>query len=78
MNSKNLLGDNMPKGSKRIARNVAMVIATSAATFGSIWAMKDRSFNGFAFGKLGIGILILLFLLGTIGFITKNRKNRAS
>ncbi len=76
MNSKNLLGDAMPKGGKRVMWNVLMFIATGAATFGSIWAMKDRSFNGVAFGKLGIGVLILLFVLGTLGFVINNRKNR--
>ncbi|MEM9281919.1 MAG: divalent metal cation transporter [Verrucomicrobiota bacterium] len=75
MNSRTLLGDHLPKGGKRIAWNVAMIIATAAATIGSIWAMKDRKFGDFPFGKYGIGILILLFLIGVIGFISKSRKN---
>lgn len=74
MNSKSLLGENMPKGGKRIGWNVAMIIATGAATIGSIWAMKDRKFGDFPFGYVGIGVLVLLFLLGVIGFLSKNKK----
>ncbi|MEM1443271.1 MAG: divalent metal cation transporter, partial [Verrucomicrobiota bacterium] len=77
MNSKSLLGENIPKGGKRIGWNTAMIIATTAATIGSIWAMKDRKFGEFAFGKVGIGVLCALFVIGIIGFISKNKKDAA-
>tara|TARA_R110000850_G_scaffold169388_2_gene294630 strand:- start:730 stop:2424 length:1695 start_codon:yes stop_codon:yes gene_type:complete len=74
MNSKKLLGDAMPTGGKRILWNVLMVIATGAATFGSIWALKDKSLNGFPMGKVGIAVLAVLMLLGLFGFLSKNKK----
>ena len=74
MNSKKLLGEAMPTGGKRLLWNVFMVIATVLATIGSIWGIKDKTLNGFAFGKLGIGVLILLFIIGIIGFISRNNR----
>ena len=73
MNSKRLLGDAMPSGGKRIAWNAAMLIATCAATIGSIWAMKDRAMFGIPVGKIGIAVLIILFVTGLLGFMAKNK-----
>ncbi|NNE91046.1 MAG: hypothetical protein HKN23_05320 [Verrucomicrobiales bacterium] len=75
MNSKNLLGDNMPKGGKRVAWNVLMLVATLAATIGSIWAMKDRAMFNIPVGKIGIGVLVVLFLFGILGFASRNKKS---
>ena len=74
MNSKSLLGNAMPKGNKRIVLNLVMGFATAVVTFGSIWAIKDKVLFGFPMGKVGIAALVILFVLGTFGFITKNRK----
>lgn len=74
MNSKQLLGDAMPTGGKRIAWNALMLTATGLATFGSIWALKDKNLGTFPMGKAGIGVLVILFVIGIIGFLTKNRK----
>lgn len=43
MNNRNALGDNMPKGGKRVAWNVLMAIATGAAAFGSIWSLWSKA-----------------------------------
>jgi len=75
MNSKKLLGDAMPRGGKRVVWNVLMLIATGLATFGSIWAIKDKSLNGFPLGKVGISVLVVLFVIGIFGFISKNKKS---
>ncbi|MAS95967.1 MAG: hypothetical protein CMO55_22410 [Verrucomicrobiales bacterium] len=74
MNSKKLLGDAMPTGGKRIALNIVMLIATTLATIGSIWGIRGKTLFGLPFGQIGIGILILLFVIGLFGFISKNRK----
>ena len=75
MNSKKLLGDAMPRGGKRIFFNLLMIIATSFATFGSVWALKDAKLGNFPMGKVGLVILVSLFLLGLFGFLSKNRKS---
>jgi len=77
MNSKRLLGDAMPTGGKRIAWNIAMLVATGTATFGTVWALKAKTWGSIPVGKIGIGIIILLFVLGLFGFISKNKKSEA-
>ncbi len=72
MNSKSLLGDAMPTGARRIRWNVLMGIATAVATFGSIWALKDKNLEGVPAGKIGIAVLIILFILGLTGFLKKS------
>ncbi|MDF1861587.1 MAG: divalent metal cation transporter [Verrucomicrobiales bacterium] len=74
MNSKKLLGDAMPRGGKRVIWNVLMLIATGLATFGSIWALKDKNLGSFPMGKVGIAVLVVLFVIGIAGFVSKNRK----
>jgi len=75
MNSKKLLGNAMPRGGKRVIWNVLMFIATGLATFGSVWALKDQSLGAFPMGKVGIGVLVILFVIGIIGFVSKNKKD---
>ncbi len=70
MNSKRVLGDNMPTGAKRIFWNILMALSTVVATTGSVWVLSKKG----AFGIAGIVLLGLLFLLGLIGFLIANRK----
>lgn len=74
MNSKRLLGDRMPTGGKRVVWNVLMITATSLATFGSIWALKDQKLGALPFGKIGIAVLAALFVIGIVGFASKNKR----
>lgn len=50
-----------------------MALATGVATAGSIWVLMSKG----TAGKTGIGILIALFVLGILGFISKGRKHAA-
>ncbi len=77
MNSKSLMGAAMPTGVRRIRWNVLMVIATSVATFGSVWAMRGKSVAGIPFGTIGTILLVVLMLLGLIGFLIKEKKFNA-
>ena len=86
MNSRSVLGGDRLTGGRRLKWNVLMVIATVIATAGSIWAIKDKAYkwtdaenvvHSIPVGKIGIGILIALFILGTLGFV-KNSKKAAS
>jgi Mn2+/Fe2+ NRAMP family transporter len=68
MNSKALLGDDMPTGMRRIRWNTLMGIATGIATAGSIWVLSAKGTPGY----IGIAILAALAILGTFGFLRKN------
>jgi Mn2+/Fe2+ NRAMP family transporter len=69
MNSKPLLGADMPTGMRRIRWNILMITATGIATGGSIWALSAKGVPGY----IGLAILAALAILGTVGFIKKNR-----
>jgi Mn2+/Fe2+ NRAMP family transporter len=71
MNSKKTLGDRRPEGKARIIWNTLMIFSTVMATVGSIWAIKDKPFHA---GTIGICFLGLLFAVGTISFISKERE----
>ncbi len=74
MNSKKLLGDAMPTGVKRIIWNIFMIIATSLATLGSVWGIKDKSLGSVPVGRIGIAVLLILFIIGIVGFISRNNR----
>ncbi len=59
MNSRSLLGDNLPRGARRIVWNVLMLIAAGAATFGSVWVIWDKTKWK---GIVGLGALLALAL----------------
>jgi Mn2+/Fe2+ NRAMP family transporter len=42
MNQEAFLGENMPRGGKRVAWNVLMGLAAGIATFGSVWSLWSR------------------------------------
>lgn len=68
MNQKNLLGDNMPRGGKRVAWNVLMAIASSLAAFGSIWTLWSK------LRLVGIGVIVLFVALAIIVHIVRSKK----
>jgi hypothetical protein len=56
INSKKLMGDAMPKGGKRVALNIAMLVALTAATIGAggaIWSKVQWA------GVTAVGVFIL-------------------
>lgn len=65
MNSKQILGDQIPKGGKRVAWNLAMGISTLLATFGCIWSIKSSPFATYGFTALGvfIGLAIIVHFM---------------
>tara|TARA_R110002096_G_scaffold29509_4_gene88928 strand:- start:18796 stop:20550 length:1755 start_codon:yes stop_codon:yes gene_type:complete len=71
MNSKKVLGSNMPKAGSKIAWDVLMTISTLVATMGSVWVLSSKGF----WGQVGIAVLVALFVIGLIGFLSKNKKS---
>jgi len=84
LNSKRILGDAMPKGGFRILFNTLLLIATSLATFGSIWVLRSpgkqkpifasMADSPLTYGNAFIALLLVLVLSGLVGFIKKNAK----
>lgn len=78
MNSRRLLGDNRPRGARRVWWNALMLISTAVATIGSVWGLLGRTDDsplpGVSWGYLGVGLLAVLFVVGLIGFVINERK----
>ena len=60
MNSKSLLGENMPTGFARLRWNVLMLIAAGAATFGSLFSIYKSDVRTIGFVALGIFVVVTL------------------
>jgi len=77
MNSRSTLGDKLPRGGKRYCWNILMIAATGIATFGSVWVLLGKSkapgFAGVA-ATGGLIFLAILFLVGTISFVLKEKR----
>ncbi len=73
MNQKVMLGDNMPKGGKRILWNVLMVIATGIATLVSIWSLWSK------LGRWSIAIIVAFVgLILIVHFMQKAKRSAAT
>jgi Mn2+/Fe2+ NRAMP family transporter len=59
MNQKSLLGDDMPRGGRRVAWNVLMAIAAGLAAFASIWCVWATT-HWFGIGVLAAFVLLAL------------------
>ena len=74
MNRRELLGDAMPTGGKRLAVNAALGVATLVAFFAAGWAIKDSTFLGVTFGWPGlIGVTVAFVAALAIGEVVKRR-----
>ena len=73
MNSKKVLGDKRPEGTARLIWNVLMGIATITATAGSVWATWPKKFGDIPAGKIGTAFLVVLFVVGTVSFLKKEK-----
>jgi len=76
MNSRKVLGDQRPAGASRLVWNGLMVFATGIATFGSVWVLSGKanlqSWKGII-PAVGLGLLVVLFVIGTVSFVRKER-----
>ncbi len=76
MNSKSALGEEMPVGARRLRWNGLMLLATGLVSFGAIWVTAQGvgvpGLKGIMSSSALI-ILAILFVLGTFGFLKKNR-----
>ncbi|MEM7315321.1 MAG: divalent metal cation transporter, partial [Planctomycetota bacterium] len=76
MNSRRILGEHMPTGFSWFFGNVLMILATSIATFASVWVLWGKaSSSNVLLSRVAIGGLVglaVLFVVGTLGFLAKN------
>jgi len=66
MNSRSLLGENLPKGGRRVAWNVLMLIALAIVTPGSLWIFWNKSqvlFGNPWYGMAAVGAFLALALI---------------
>ncbi len=75
MNSKSLLGDDRPRGIKRLVWNVLMIIAAGAATIGSVYTIWDKA--GY-YGIAAVAAFVLLALLVGINRYNERRRRAKS
>jgi Mn2+/Fe2+ NRAMP family transporter len=77
-NSRPLLGSEALAGGRKLVLNTLMGIATAVATFGSVWAIKDKSLavagTEIPVGKFGVAVLVVLFIVGLAGFLSNARR----
>ncbi len=77
MNSRRILGDDMPRGVRWVFGNCLMLTATGVATFASIWvlwakAADQSNLRTSYIATTGLIVLAILFVVGTLGFLAKN------
>jgi Mn2+/Fe2+ NRAMP family transporter len=74
INQKKLLGDDLPKGGKRVAWNVFMALAVAGTTFMSLYSILTR---GPILKRAGIIVLVVFVVLAVIAHFRKKRKATA-
>ncbi|MCB1227148.1 MAG: divalent metal cation transporter [Verrucomicrobiales bacterium] len=73
MNSDRVLGEARPRGVAALRWNALMLVATGVATAATIWVLASKG----TAGKVGIAVLVALFVLGAAGFRKKGRQHAA-
>ena len=64
MNQKSLLGDNMPRGARRVLWNVLMTVAAGLAAFGSLWSLWSKlAWKGIA---IFVGFILLALIVQVV------------
>ncbi|NNJ27294.1 hypothetical protein LzC2_33960 [Planctomycetes bacterium LzC2] len=66
INKKELLGDAMPTGSKRVAVNLVLGLATAVSLFGAGWAVRDKIGD---YGLIGVSVALAVALAA--GYVAK-------
>ena len=77
MNRRELLGDAMPTGGRRVAVNAVLGLATAVAFFAAGWAIRDTTFLGWTFGWTGLGLVAGAFAAAlAVGEVVRRRSAR--
>ena len=76
MNQKSMLGDNMPRGSRRVLWNALMIVATGVAIFVSVWSLWNRTESWLGSGWIGIAIVAVFVLICVVVHIVRANPQR--
>jgi len=71
MNNRGLLGDNLPRGGKRVAVNVTMLIALLAASVGAGWSIWSKA------GWVGVGLVAAFMALTVVVHFVRSKPTAA-
>ena len=71
MNSRSLLGSNMPRGAKRVAWNVLMLVALAVVTPGSLWIIWNKAHY------YGVAVLVVFLLLLIVVHIARRGRRKS-
>lgn len=75
MNQKSFLGENIPKGMKRIIWNILMALAAGASTFGCVWSSWSQTQKRFGSGWYGIAVIgVFIALVIIVHFVRAKPK----
>lgn len=78
MNSRKILGDQLPTGGRRLLWNLLMGASTLIATAGSIWVLHGKTkapgWLGYV-GWGGLAFLAILFVVGIVSFLNNEKKS---
>ena len=73
MNSREVLGEAMPTGTRRIIWNTLMILGTGIASFASAWGLYGRMWGSFPIGTAALAALVIMLVLGIYSFLVKQR-----
>ncbi len=80
MNSKALLGDDMPTGGRRLRWNVAMLLAASVAAFASVWGLSGKRdpFPGLGVETryVAFGIIAVFVVTAAVQYLQRLRRGK--
>jgi hypothetical protein len=54
-----------------------MIFATTIATVGTWWATSGKTIGSVPAGKIGMSFLAILFIVGTVSFCLKERREES-
>ena len=71
MNEKKVLGEDMPRGGKRILWNVLMALSAGMAAFASVWSLWSKA------GWYGVGLIVAFVGLALIVHVVRKGREQA-
>ncbi|MCM8541509.1 MAG: divalent metal cation transporter [Lentisphaeraceae bacterium] len=75
MNSKKILGDDIPKGNKRLIWNVLMGVSLLITGAAAAFTATTKKMGDFPIGSVGLATFVVLVIIGQFYMMNKHKKN---
>ena len=75
MNSKKILGDDIPKGNKRLIWNVLMGVSLLITGAAAAYTATTKTMGSFPIGTVGLVTFVVLVVIGHFYMVNKHKKN---